>query len=249
MIYLCLTTRNHRATAGLVLWKIRQVFEDVPREYQILVMDDASTDETAEALMTYQRALPMTVFRHEQPRGHAACLERLLREALGRTDHPRRDLAVTLPADFSASPAVLPDIARRFESGADLVVGEGTDVDRSLGMRLVRRSAPWLLRPGLSIPGIKDPTSGVCAVRLITLKKALEHATDRFLESDGLSANAELVARVARQARQVSSVTLPPPHHALRASPPEGALHAAVRLFRTGRRLRIPVPVGDRRTE
>lgn len=248
MIYLCLTARNDSETAGLVLWKIRQVFEDYPREYQLLVADDASSDGTAGVLATYRRALPMTVFTHPEPRGHAASMEALLREALARTDRPRRDLAVTLPADFSASPAVIPDVVKRFESGADLIVGEGADGNRSLGMRLVRRAAPWLLKPGLSVPGVRDPASGVCAIRLITLKKVLENAPDRFLVCEGLSANAELVARIAEQARQIGTVPVPAPRHALRPAPPEGVLQAAVGLYRAGRRLSISIPMRERQS-
>lgn len=247
MIYVCLTTHNHDATVGLVLWKVRQVFHEYPREYQILVVDDASTDRTAQTLATYQRALPMTVVRHAQPAGYAASVEALLRMALERTDRPRRDLALTLPADFSASPAVVPELLKRFESGADLVVGEGAEVDPSIRMRLIRRSAPWLLRPGLSVPGVKDPTSGVCAVRLVTLKRALDRAEGQLFHTEGLCANAELVARVAGAARQVTTVALPAPRHTMRTPPSEGALAAAVSMFRAGRRLHLPAPTGDPR--
>lgn len=242
MIYVCLTTQNNSATVGLVLWKIRQVFEEYPREYQLLVADDGSSDDTAQVLATYQRALPMTVVAHHPSKGYAASLEGLLREALTRTDRPRRDLAVTVPADFSASPAVIPDVVKRFESGADLVVGEGGGAHRSFGMRLVRRSAPLLLKPGLSVPGVRDPASGLCAIRLITLKKALEQCADRFLVCEGMSANAELVARVAEQARQIGTVQVPAPQHRLQPTPPEGPLRAALGLFRAGRRVRISLP-------
>ena len=246
MIYVCLTTRNNSETAGLVLWKIRQVFEDYPREYQILVADDGSSDDTPRVLATYQRALPMTLVSRDAATGHAAILEMLLREVLARTDRPRRDLAITVPADFSASPAVIPDIVKRFESGADLIIGDCAGSDPSLGMRLVRRSAPWLLRPGLSVPGVRDPASSVCAMRLITLKRAVDHAGDRLLACEGVSANAELIARVAAQARQVNTVPVPATPHAVRATPPEGPLQAALGLFRAGKRVQISVAVSEK---
>ena len=48
MIYICVSARNNAATVGLVLWKVRQVFEEFSREYRLLVADDGSTDGTVE---------------------------------------------------------------------------------------------------------------------------------------------------------------------------------------------------------
>jgi glycosyltransferase involved in cell wall biosynthesis len=241
MIYICLPTHNAAVTVGLVLWKIRQVFAGFPREYHLLVADDGSTDATGEVLEPYQRALPLTLIRHERPRGYAASVEALLRQALARSDRPKRDFAVTIHADFSVSPAALPDLVRAMESGADLVVAEALDGDPSLAMRLVRRSAPWLLRPGLNVPGVRDFLSGVCAVRLATLRYCLRDSERTFLELRGRSAWAELVARTAAVARQISVVPILPPGPR-RGEPEESALALALELYRAGRRLRVPAP-------
>ena len=47
MLYVCIPSYNEAPTIGLLLWKIRQTFTAFPREYQLLVADDASTDATA----------------------------------------------------------------------------------------------------------------------------------------------------------------------------------------------------------
>src|SRR3989475_3382472 len=65
MIYVCVPVHNEARTAGLVLWKVRQVFTAFPREYQLLVLDDASTDDTGEVLASYAKVLPMTVVTHQ----------------------------------------------------------------------------------------------------------------------------------------------------------------------------------------
>ena len=64
MIYVCIPSFDEGPTVGLVLWKIRRVFEEFPREYQLLVVDDGSTDTTAEILEPYAKVLPLTVIRH-----------------------------------------------------------------------------------------------------------------------------------------------------------------------------------------
>lgn len=242
MIYICIAARNNADTVGLLLWKIRQVFTDYPREFHLLVADDGSVDSTAEVLDPYQRALPLTVYRNDTAKGYAESLERLLVEALRRTDRPRRDFAVTLPANFAISPEWIPELVRRVESGADVVIGEIVDSEGPLGPRMLRRWAPHLLKPGLNVPGAKDLVSGFGAYRLITLKKCL-NGSDRLLETDGITANAELVARAAAVARQIAAVEVDLRDGALSGG--NEAWRHAVSLFLAGRRLTIPAPEAE----
>src|SRR5258705_417855 len=165
MIYVCVPVYNEARTAGLVLWKVRQVFTAFPREYHLLVCDDASTDGTAQVLATYAKVLPMSVVSHRERLGYAKSLEELLRLALQRTDRPKRDCAITLHADFSHPPDAMVEMVRRLESGSDVVVAELADEGepRPRLMRWVRRWAPRLLR----VPGVRDTISGYVALRLI----------------------------------------------------------------------------------
>lgn len=240
VIYVCLPARNHSRTVGLLLWKIRHTFTAFSREYQLLVADDASTDDTAEVLDLYQRVLPLTVIRNDPAAGYAASLERLLHEAVERSDRPKRDCAVIIPPDFAIPPDALPALVRRIESGADVVVGEKTNREGPIAMRLVCRSQPWLLRPGLRVPGLRDFISGCYAFRLATLKACFRDRTP-LLDTEDWCANAELVARAALSARQIAAVALPPGRAAGASSLPP-ALQLAFALLRTGRRLRIPPP-------
>ncbi len=242
MIYICIPTHNDETTVGLVLWKIRQVFEEFRREYHLLVADDASTDKTEEVLEPYERALPVTILRTSEHIGHAAILEKLVREALNRTDRPRRDCMITLPADFSVSPAVLPDLIKRVESGADIVVGEALSGRVSPAMRGIRRLATWLLKPGVQLDGIHDVTSGVYAFRLITLRGCLKNQPSPLLHTDGRCANAELVARAATVARQIAVVPLAIASPSKVRKSRERPLSLALSLIRAGRRLSIPAP-------
>ncbi len=206
MIYVCVPVHNEARTAGLVLWKVRQVFTRFPREYHLLVCDDGSSDGTRDVLATYGRVLPMTVIRHAERRGYAPSLEELLRLALQRTDRPKRDCAITLHADFVHGPEAMEDLVKRLESGADLAVGEhvGALAGASHALRWARRWAPRLL----PVPGVRDSVSGFVALRLIVLRQAVRQAdaAGALLTTDGWCASAELVARLAPHARRVDAV-------------------------------------------
>ena len=207
MIYVCIPSYNEARTIGLLLWKIRQVFAGFQREYHLLVLDDGSTDATAEVLERYTRVLPLSVTRHEERRGYASSVEELLRQAVERTDRPKRDCAILMHADFAHGPNFIPDFVRRIESGADIVVGQGRLRGESSRLRRwTRRMAPILLRGAVRVPGVRDVVSGFAIFRLVTLRNAFRSISGPLLTTEGWAANAELYSRAARHARRVETV-------------------------------------------
>jgi glycosyltransferase involved in cell wall biosynthesis len=259
MIYVCVPSYNEAPTVGLLLWKIRQVFAGFPREYQLLVLDDGSTDGTAEVLERYTRVLPLTVLRHEERRGYAASVDHLLRQAVELTDRPKRDSAILMHADFAHSPQAIPDLVRRIESGADMVVAEARlEGEPSRGHRLVRRYGPVLLRGVVRVPGVRDILSGYAILRLVALRNALRSQPASLFVSDGWAANAELYWRAGRYARRVETVPTVE-RHDLRQRPSRvRPAHQAMELWRARARLRAapipppaesPAPEGERAAE
>jgi len=243
MLYVCIPSYNEAPTIGLLLWKIRQTFTAFPREYQLLVADDASTDSTADVLEPYARVLPLTLVRHAERRGYAASVEALLRLSLERTDRPKRDAAILMHADFSHSPAFLPDLVRRLDSGADMVVAEASLAgERSRSYRLARRLGPWLLRRAVRTPGVSDVISGFLAFRLVTLRHAMREHEQRLLTLDGWAANAELIGKTARVARRVDTVPVVERHDLRQRASRLRPLETMLELWRARGRLEIPPP-------
>lgn len=192
---------------GLLLWKIRRVFTEFPREYQLLVVNDGSTDRTAELLEPYSKVLPLTVINRKQRLGYAASVEEVLRLAVERTDRPKRDCAILMHADFSHGAEFIPELVRQIDSGADLVVTKSSlEGEPSRMLRMVRRMAPLLLRNSVRIPGVSDVVSGFAAFRLVILRNAFRSQTGPLLTTDGWAANAELYARAAQSARRVETI-------------------------------------------
>jgi glycosyltransferase involved in cell wall biosynthesis len=237
VIYVLVPVRDEAATVGLLLWKVRQVFTAFEREYQLLVVDDASTDGTDAVLGPYARALPLTLVTHRERRGYARSVEELLRLAVSRSDRPRRDVAVTIQADFSESPDDLPDLIRRIESGADLVLCE---THRRPGVPLGERAARALARTGArALARVEGASAGVGtlrAYRVATLARMLRERGP-LLRTDGWAADLELLARAAAVSRRTEIVALaspvPPRQRSSRATP----FRSAWDVLRSARRL------------
>lgn len=239
MLYICIPSHNEAPTIGLLLWKIRQTLQAFPREYELLVADDGSTDATAEILEPYTTALPLSVVRHAERQGYARSVEALLRIAVERSDRPKRDAAILLQADFTHGPEYLPEVIKRIESGADVVVGQATLAgEPRFGARLVRRCAPWLLR-GVRVPGVRDIVSGFVTFRLAAVRNAMRAQDGPLLTTEGWAANAELIARVAREARRVETVAIIERHDLHQRPSRVDPWPLARDLWRQGSRLRV----------
>ncbi len=243
LLYLCIPAYNEAPTIGLLLWRIRRVFQEYSREYEIVVCNDGSTDDTADVLKPYHDVLPLTVIGGTEHAGYAAALDALARSVSRRTRYPRRDAMITMQADFTDSPDDLPELVKRFEGGADVVVAERSAAALPGPARRLRRLARWTLRPNPAVAGVKDPFGSLRAYRITVIRDLLRAYGDRpIADASGWGANVQLLVRAAPFARRVEALSLDA-HYDLR--PRESRIRPwsdALDLFRTARALRAGGP-------
>jgi len=210
LIHFCVPTHDEEKTVGVVLWKLRHVMAELPRDYQILVGDDASSDGTAESLDPYRRVLPLVLMRSKARRGYAATLEMLLRQAVRMSRYPKRDSVVVLQADFTDDLDATADLLRRLESGSDIAIG-GPVADAVRPRLFERLAKDWAHKAlsRLDWPDNADPLNTLAAYRLICVKRAFEEShDDRLLAWDGAAANAALLRAALPHARRVECVEM-----------------------------------------
>lgn len=240
MFYICIPVFDEAPTIGLLLWRIRKVLQEHPREYEVLVYDDASTDATAATLQPYADVLPLTVITGEKRVGYGKAMDALMRAASSRTRYPRRDAVIAMQGDFTDQPEHLPDLMKRFEGGADLVV-----VERPAGatlpppVKLLRRLAPWAVRPFVRVNGVRDPFGTFRLYRVAILRDLMKESGDAPI-ADGPAwvANLDLLLRATTAARRMETLPLEP-RYDLR--PRESRVHPwsdAMDLFHFGRSAR-----------
>ncbi len=212
MLYFCIPSYNESPTIGLLLWRLRKVLQEQPREYEVLVYDDGSTDATSATLEPYHKVMPLTVLGGSRV-GYAAAVDALCREASRRTRYPRRDAIVLMQADFTDQPEHLPELMKRFDGGADIVVAERPADAMTVPqpVRTLRRMAPWVVRPFVTVAGVRDPFGSLRLFRVSVIRDLVKERGDRpILEGDGWSANVDLLLRAAPHARRLETVELAP---------------------------------------
>jgi glycosyltransferase involved in cell wall biosynthesis len=246
VLYLCIPAYNEAPTIGLLLWRIRKLFQQYSREHEILVFNDGSTDATAEVLKPYSDVVPLTVLGGREHVGYAGALDALARAVSQRTRYPRRDAVVTLQADFTDPPELLPELVKRFEGGADVVVAERAPAALPTPARRLRRMAPWILRPFPTVPGVSDPFGALRLYRITVIRDMLKATGDQPLVSaDGWAANAQFLLAAAPFARRIETVELGTRYDLRPRETRVRPFNDAVRLFRAGRVLRASRPAAS----
>ena len=148
---------------------LRRVVESLPVATELILVDDGSTDETA------QRAEQggFTVLRLGKNMGYGAALKKGIAAASG-------EWILITDADGTYPPAEIPELFRRIGE-ADMVVGARTGAE--VRIPLVRRPAKWLLRMyAICLAGqpIPDLNSGMRIMRKTVVEKFQGLLPDRF---------------------------------------------------------------------
>src|ERR1043166_4065631 len=79
VLYICIPAYNEAETVGVLLWRIRKVFQEDSREYEVLVFNDGSTDSTLDTLKPYADVMPLTVLGGGARVGYDRALDALCR--------------------------------------------------------------------------------------------------------------------------------------------------------------------------
>ncbi len=145
---------NEQGSIGPTLDHIQQVMEDSGITYQLLVVDDGSTDDTAEIA----RSKDVEVLQYSTNQGYGAALKRGIR-------HARHEIIVITDADGTYPNEEIPRLLELM-TGHDMVVGARTGEE--VHIPLVRRPAKWFINAlanYLSRTRIPDLNSGLRAFR------------------------------------------------------------------------------------
>ena len=189
---------NEAETIKTLLDQIFWTLEDEGIPHDIIVVDDGSSDGTAEVVRALQRPR-LEILQHPVNQGLGNAIRSgLLRAATMGGD---RGVIVTMDADNTHVPGLIVRMLRSVAEGFDVVIASRYVTGaRIVGVPMRRRILSWgaglLFRLRYPIPGIRDYTSGYRAYRATVLAEAFaEHGTS-LISSSGFSAMVELLLRL-----------------------------------------------------
>lgn len=209
MLSVVLPAYNEAACLGQLLERVSRVVAPAVPEYEIVVVDDGSTDETLAVVEAAAKSLPVRLVRHPQNLGYGCALGSGFKAAL-----ERGDVIVTLDADDSHGPELILSMVERLNEGNDLVIASrfatgGREVGVPRFRRFLSRSAALVGRVAFRVPGVRDYTSGYRAYRSSLLARLVQPAEGPSLPREtGFAAGLELLLGAAALRARIAEVPL-----------------------------------------
>lgn len=195
---------NEEASILELINRISYICGENKYEYDILVVDDGSQDETAEIVLKSSQELPVTLLQNIPNKGLGFTIRRGLRFI---SDHSNeRDLIITLDADLTQDPYYIKKMISRIDQGADVVIAsryrrnsgtEGLSFFRhclSIGASIFM----MVLHP---IRGVRDYSCGFRMYKVAIIKKGFSTYGDEFITENGFACMIEIAARLRSHAR------------------------------------------------
>ncbi len=213
MIYVIFPAWNEEKVIRPTLAALAEAVRGHESEYHAVLVDDGSTDATvAEAERAIRETggrLPLTVLSHEVNRGLGAGLRTGIYWCL---DHAGDDdIIVTLDADNTHPPRLIPTLVAKVREGADLSIASryrsGAEVHGVPGYRRALSDVGRLVFQGLyPIPGVRDYTCCFRAYRAPLLRRARAVYGEELCTARGFEAVMDLLLRLGPLGMRVTEI-------------------------------------------
>lgn len=187
---------------------IRQVLESIASsmkannlEYRVVVVDDGSTDETAEIVKTIMGQFSVELIQHENNEGLGRALKTCLNYAAEKSSF--QDIVITMDADNTHSPELITKMIHMIKDGYDVVIASRfLPESRVMGLSLLRKFLSWsgslTFRIFFPTKGLRDFTCGFRAYRAKVLKQAFYIYGDLFVNKTGFSCTVDILLKLRR---------------------------------------------------
>jgi dolichol-phosphate mannosyltransferase len=167
----------------------------------VIVVDDGSSDGTAEAARAARGGLDLRVVAHPENRGLNEAIRTGLLAALEQVGED--DIVITMDADDTHAPGLISRMTMLVEEGNDVVVASryapgGRVLGVPLSRRILSRGASLLFRVLYPVPGVRDYTCGYRAYRAGLLKAAFARWGHEFISEPGFSCMVDILLKLSR---------------------------------------------------
>ena len=198
-VFLVLPAYNEALNLPGLLTRVNDAFHQARFDFQIVVVDDGSVDNTQEVLAEYRSRVPLATFKHAKNQGLGPTIRDCLLEASKLAGD--NDVIVSMDADQSHNPGLVKRMVDMIQEGFDVVIASRYQHQaRVCGLvwhrHLVSFAASTLFRLLFPTKGVRDYTCGFRAYRGAVLKQAFAKYGDRFVDQQGFQCMVDILLKL-----------------------------------------------------
>lgn len=189
MIYVVLPAYNEEHALPELTSKIKQVMAEMRASYTIVVINDGSTDRTAEVLEQLRPIYNIHVIAHKYNRGLGETIRDGF-EYVAETASPN-DVLVRMDCDDTHDPKYIPAMVKKLAEGYEAVTTSryapgGGQIGVDWYRRTISRIANLIIKSVFPISGIWEYTCGYRAYRVALIQDAIKIFGNRFIDLKGM---------------------------------------------------------------
>ena len=189
MIWVMLPAFNEELALPPLVARIDSVMKEAGLEYHIVVVNDGSSDSTAEQAARLALEFPLDAITHRYNRGLGETARDGF-EYIAEHGSPG-DLVVRMDCDDTHDPKYILDIKARIDEGFEAVIASryapgGGQVGVDWYRRTISRIANLLMKVCFPIEGVWEYTSGFRGYRVSLIQDALAIFGNKFIDLKGM---------------------------------------------------------------
>jgi len=198
-ILFALPAFNEEKDLPKLLSAFEQQMEASRYEFLVVIVDDGSTDGTLGVIRQWCSKIPIDVVQHARNSGLGETIQDALYRSAALADAD--DIVVTMDADNTHSPTLIPAMVDAIQKGSDVVIASryrrgSKVVGLSVLRHLMSHGARFLFQVAFPIDGVRDYTCGFRAYRASLLKEAFARFGNTLAEERGFAAMAEILLKL-----------------------------------------------------
>jgi dolichol-phosphate mannosyltransferase len=210
-VWLTLPAFNEEESLPELLERVGEAFADSGIPYEVVIVDDGSSDDTAKIASSMSFQMPIHLIQHRVNQGLGVTIRDGLREAVDRAGD--RDIIVSMDADNTHPPGLIARMVQLISEGCDVVIASRFQPGaRVLGVPFERHilsiGARLLFTGMFPTRGVRDYTSGFRAYRTSVLRRAFDEHGENLVSETGFSCMAELLLKLRKQGAVFGEVPL-----------------------------------------
>lgn len=176
--------------------------DDGIENYKIIIVNDGSRDRTKEVIINSPKSKYIELIEHPINKGLGESIRDGLRVAVEQSLD--RDIIITMDADDTHTPGLIPRLIRSIREGYDVVIASRyRKGSRVLGLSWSRRAFSYLasvtFRILFPMKGVKDFTCGYRAYRSSVLRNAFQEYGDDFIDQKGFQCMVDILLKLRKR--------------------------------------------------
>lgn len=200
-IFFVLPAYNEAENLPTLIKRLIEICYRIGKAYEIILVDDGSTDETDKLTLEYKDNPIIKTVKHLVNKGLGYAIDKGFKTALKSAK--QNDLIITMDADDTHDAFAIPRMVEKFDQGYDLILASrfqrgGGDQGISPIRRTLSHAAGLIFQLIFPIRGVREYTCSYRGYRASLLKKAYEHFGSGFIREKGFNCMLEILVKLSR---------------------------------------------------